>query len=234
MTSTRLPMPTQTPLTNEQIDALFKFVKSKYVDYYDVQLELVDHLASEVEQKMATNPAVSFETALQQVYSGFGIFGFSDLVEQKQKAVNKRSRLLWWEYVKRLFRLPLLLGSLTGGLLLFTGFNFLGPLSFININAVVSLLAIIGFVLHYFKNQPNKSHKLIALEHSGGLYAWGIVHFHPVYFFSKMIVDLSPPEVYPFLVPLLCWLSWVACTASAMGYKKLVKETQKLYPMAFA
>ena len=32
-----------------QIEALFKFMRRKYVRYYDVQIELVDHFASAIE-----------------------------------------------------------------------------------------------------------------------------------------------------------------------------------------
>lgn len=32
-----------------QVEALFKFFRSKYVHYYDVQIELVDHFASAIE-----------------------------------------------------------------------------------------------------------------------------------------------------------------------------------------
>ncbi|MFZ1455121.1 MAG: hypothetical protein WAT46_03705 [Saprospiraceae bacterium] len=43
-------------LTMEQIETLFSFVKSKYVRYIDVQYELVDHLASAIEDEMQRIP----------------------------------------------------------------------------------------------------------------------------------------------------------------------------------
>ncbi len=227
-------MPTPTPLTDEQIGTLFKFVKSKYVDFYDVQIELVDHLASEVEQRMAEAPGVTFDAALQQVYRGFGIFGFSDLVEEKQKAVNKQSRVLWWESVKHLFRLPMLIGSLIGGMIVFVGFDSLNPVTFVHTNAVLSCLAVIGIVVYFFKTSPSKKYKLTPLQYSGALYCWNLIHFHPIYFVSKGFIDYYPPEVYSVLVPLLCWASWIGFTASALGYKKLTEECRKQFPLAFA
>ena len=37
-------------LTKEQIQQLYKFTRQHYVEYYDVQTELVDHLANDIEQ----------------------------------------------------------------------------------------------------------------------------------------------------------------------------------------
>lgn len=57
-------------LTNEQIQSLFTFCEKHFVKYYDVQVELVDHLANAVELEMQTNPKYSFERALEKVQVG--------------------------------------------------------------------------------------------------------------------------------------------------------------------
>jgi len=36
-------------LTTEQINKLYTFTKKHYVDYYDLQTELVDHLSNGIE-----------------------------------------------------------------------------------------------------------------------------------------------------------------------------------------
>jgi hypothetical protein len=88
-------------LTNEQVEQLFAFCRKHSVQYYDVQVELVDHLANAIEEKMTANPALSFEEALKMVYKGFGISGFGPVVKQKEKAVNKYNRQLMWKLVKQ-------------------------------------------------------------------------------------------------------------------------------------
>ena len=37
-------------LTENQIEALYKFTRQHFVYHYDVQTELVDHLANDIEQ----------------------------------------------------------------------------------------------------------------------------------------------------------------------------------------
>ncbi len=80
-------------LSEEEIGKLFKFVKSKYVHYIDVQYEIVDHLASAIEEKQEENPSWSFDRALREVYSKFPITGFAHFVAEKQSALSK----YWWK-----------------------------------------------------------------------------------------------------------------------------------------
>ena len=43
-------------LSPSQLEYIHDFIKRKYVDYYDVQVELVDHIASSIEGKIEANP----------------------------------------------------------------------------------------------------------------------------------------------------------------------------------
>ena len=227
-------MSTLTPLTDQQIDTLFKFVKSKYVDFYDVQVELVDHLASEVEQRMAEVPGVTFESALQQVYRGFGVFGFNDLVEQKRKAADNRARVLWWKGVKDLFRLPFLVGSLLGGMIIWIGFDGLEAENFLLINAILALLAIVINAVNIYKRRPSLGYKITSYQYNGIVHFWNMFHFQAMFYFTKWMFEGYPYEVYSVLIPLLCWVSWIGFTANILSFEKLIAESQKQFPLAFA
>jgi len=50
-------------LTEEHIDQLYKFTRKHFVEHYDVQTELVDHLANDIEQIWIDQPKLSFEEA---------------------------------------------------------------------------------------------------------------------------------------------------------------------------
>ena len=75
-------------LTEAQIEKLFAFVKKKHVPFYDLQIEIVDHLAQRIEDEIDSTPDLEFEPALQKVYDGFGIFGFAHIVQERQKAID--------------------------------------------------------------------------------------------------------------------------------------------------
>lgn len=94
------------PLTHQQIEILFEFTRKKFVPYYDLQVELVDHLASSIEEEMQQNNIISFEQALQKVYTRFGIFGFAYVVQERQVALEKNNRRIWWQTIRAFFSFP--------------------------------------------------------------------------------------------------------------------------------
>jgi len=93
-------------LTQPQIQQLYTFTQEHYVDWYDVQTELVDHLANGIEEHLEQNPNTTFKSALDSEFKKFGIMGFNDVIEEKTKALNKQYRVLVWKYFKNFFKLP--------------------------------------------------------------------------------------------------------------------------------
>ncbi|HUZ57957.1 MAG TPA: hypothetical protein VMU83_04180 [Hanamia sp.] len=87
-------------LTKEQVDCLFIYCEKHFVKYYEVQIELVDHLANAIETKMDANHKLSFEKALDEVHESFGVRGFAPLVSEKQIAAEKQSGKLFWKLFK--------------------------------------------------------------------------------------------------------------------------------------
>ena len=96
-------------LSEDQIQSLFTFCEKHFVKYYDVQVELVDHLANAVELEMQKNSQLTFEKALEKVHQSFGVMGFAPLVTEKQKQAEIQSRKLFWKLFKERFGLSQIL-----------------------------------------------------------------------------------------------------------------------------
>ena len=96
-------------LTKNQIEELYKFTRKHYVYYYDVQSELVDHLANDIESAWVETPNLSFEEARDKSFKKFGIFGFMDVIEAEQKQMSKRYRKIIWRFFSEWFTMPKLL-----------------------------------------------------------------------------------------------------------------------------
>ncbi|WP_179021480.1 hypothetical protein [Winogradskyella forsetii] len=124
-------------LTKSQIQDLYAFTRQHFVEHYDLQTELVDHLANDIEVMWETQPELSFENAKNKAFKKFGIFGFMDAIEQKAKAMNKRYMKYLWNELKIWFTIP----KITATLCLFLMFY----LSFSSSFAIA--LAVIYFVL---------------------------------------------------------------------------------------
>ncbi len=100
-------------LSDEQIERLYQFTRQHYVEYYDLQTELVDHLANAIEEQWQQNPKLSFEEALQIEFKKFGVFGFMDVVEQRQSALNKKYNKLVLNELKTFFSVPKIIGTIS-------------------------------------------------------------------------------------------------------------------------
>ncbi len=78
-------------ISSEELEFLFRFCKKKGIEFVDLRLELVDHLASQVEAIWQEEPRLSFKTAFHKLYKAYGSFGF-------QKLAQEHSRLVWKKY----------------------------------------------------------------------------------------------------------------------------------------
>lgn len=94
-------------LTDAEIGELYEFCYTQSVVHYDVQAELVDHLASAIETRWEQNPQLGFDDALYEVNAQFGGHaGFVIIRQEKEKALRKEYNRLLWRYVAEFFKLP--------------------------------------------------------------------------------------------------------------------------------
>ncbi|WP_213523698.1 hypothetical protein [Nonlabens sp.] len=93
-------------INDSQLKQLYTFTQKHYVEWYDLQMELVDHLANGIEAQWKENPHLSFEDALQKEFKKFGVFGFMEVVEERQKSLSKKYSKLIWKHVLVFFKIP--------------------------------------------------------------------------------------------------------------------------------
>ena len=93
-------------LNQDQIQELYTFTRKHFVEHYDLQTELVDHLANGIEQQWKESPTLTFREALNREFKKFGIFGFQDVVTERMKAMEKKYRAIIWRFYKQYFTLP--------------------------------------------------------------------------------------------------------------------------------
>ena len=154
-------------LNSEQIQQLYKFTRQHYVEYYDVQNELVDHLANDIEQIWQEQPNLPFEDAKTISFKKFGVFGFMDVVEALAKALNKKYWKLVLEIFKEFFNIPKITISITIFLILIVGFQLLSSkIMFLSIGlgGLVVLLPKLYFLEKERKQRFKETNKKWLLE----------------------------------------------------------------------
>ncbi len=99
-------------ITEIELEELYKFTRKHFVEHYDVQTELVDHLANDIEQLWQEKPCLSFEEARVISFKKFGVFGFLEVVESQSKAMSRKYYKIMFSILKDFFRLPQILITL--------------------------------------------------------------------------------------------------------------------------
>ncbi|MEK6511981.1 hypothetical protein [Myroides odoratimimus] len=115
-------------LTTDQIQALHTFVKKHYVEYYDIELELVDHLANGIESQWREDGSLTFETVLDREFKKFGVFGFSTIIEKKENSLTYFYLGIILKEVLRFLHWPKLLLTSALFYIIYTSLNYLSTI----------------------------------------------------------------------------------------------------------
>lgn len=225
-------------LTNEQIKSLFTFCEKHYVKYYDVQVELVDHLANAVELEMQTNSKISFEEALQKVHQSFGTMGFAPLVAEKEKMAEKKGRSLFWNLFKEQFKWPKVVFFFLLTAILFTIFST----GLISIKGTYITIIIVGCYFILFQSIKinrviSKSGKKFLL---GGISQFVGFAWLPIYvliygdMLNKYFLSNVHSALSTFFVSIILSLFVILVFALWQTFSSVKKTLHKNYPEVFS
>ena len=160
-------------LSTDQISEIKKFINSRGFTYIEVEMEILDHVASAVEDKLNLNPELSLQKAIHEVHAGFGVFGFATIEEEKQKYFHT---ILKNEFLKNLknivfFKKPLLNLILIATTILFISFlNTDNIYTFSYIPLILPFTVMSGVFLRNYKKFRQWKGKSLMLITSASLF----------------------------------------------------------------
>jgi hypothetical protein len=93
-------------LSEQEINYITFYCSQRGVDFYDVQLELVDHLADMIENLRKVHPALSFKEALQMAGDQFSNDEFKKIVKSKRQQLKIKFKKLWQKEFISYFTIP--------------------------------------------------------------------------------------------------------------------------------
>jgi hypothetical protein len=192
-------------LTQEQIDQLYIFTRQHYVEYFDVQSELVDHLANAIETEWQENPKLSFDEALNKEFKKFGVFGFEDVVEQKQKQLTRKYHSIIWLHFKEFFGVPKIVLT---ALSVFAMYSFLENVAYpkeIAMSFYVVFLVVVFDKLSNYKKKRNKEDKKWLFKDI--MFSYGSANGILIIFFQILTFSMDRINIESFLgISLLLFL----------------------------
>ncbi|RYE01663.1 MAG: hypothetical protein EOP50_01620 [Sphingobacteriales bacterium] len=214
-------------LSPEQIETLFAFTRKKYVHWYDLQAELVDHLASRIEEECSKDSTLRFEAALRNVYAGFGLFGFAHIVQEKESQLRRSSRKLWWRTFRAYFGLPHVVLVVASVVLLWQIAHLLPVLPALLIILVPYAYTQVR-LLGLQRERRKMQRPLLLLELSPLRYTASFLAFQ----FLINSARWTPNGLFVLgILVLLCFLSDLA---AMRAHLRVRAEAEALYPEAFA
>lgn len=167
-------------ITSEQTAELFRFIRKKRVQYYELQSELADHLASQIEAYRTEDPTLSFEAALRKAYAQFGIFGFAKIVQEREREMNRFYCKRWWRSFFKMFGWPSAL---------FTLFTFMVIYSILLFDQIgLILIFFIAWMIMFFvhsriiKHNLKSKHRLMMIEFSPNLNSFSLFAYQGILF----------------------------------------------------
>jgi hypothetical protein len=226
-------------LTEIQIEELYKFTRKHYVEHYDVQTELVDHLANDIEKICTENPILSFEQARDKSFKKFGIFGFMNVVDAKQRQLSKKYNKILFRFMKEWFSLPKII--ISASIFLFFYLLMSLKISTFYLSTLMILLALVDVFLaqklvnkskRIFK-EKGKKYLLEELMYRVGAFS-SILVFSNIFNLSSFLEHNETVYVKIFicgLITLAILYSYIALIIIPKKAEELLQETYPEYKL---
>ena len=214
----------KTGLSEAQINYLFQFVEKKFVKWYDLQIEIVDHLASGIENEMSIAPTLSFESALQKVYNSFGIFGFANIVKERQNYLVQSAKKRWWKEIKSLFKWPGMITLILVLTVVITISSLLKPGAFANAYFVISIVTMLPTIT-YIAIQKSLKKPLLLMQ-------FGATYIPLVWMFQLFTITGSG-NMSQVLFIILSTVAVMVGFVTFQLYRKVRQEAKAIYPAVF-
>ncbi len=215
-------------LSEVQINQLFQFTEKKMVHWYDLQIEIVDHLASSIEDEMAADSNLTFELALERVYTGFGIFGFAKIVQERQIQLAKMAKKRWWNEFLNLFKWPkvllvLFIVSLITTIAYAVDSNILHDLFF----SIYLVICAANFI--YIIKDSRLLKRLLVLQ-----FGSNYILIQYLFDFNIALGVLNNNQLSPIAFSIFLSLGVIIKLISFKLYYNLRSESKLLYPSVFS
>lgn len=218
-------------LSKIQIEHVQAFISKRGFNYTDLSLEILDHVACKVEEKLNEDPELSFENALRKTHAEFGVMGFSILEESFTKSLNRKYKLVILRELKTWFHVNHIV-LLVGFFLLFFGLTKAIPFSYL---AGFATVMNITLVIYYFLLN-NKSFrefkKMLAIKVSiGNLVAITVlvqIWLQSALLWSKTTEDSAFLYIFNILFPLLFLINILFIRSLFLITNEAIERCKKL------
>lgn len=222
-------------LTTEQIKYVSDYIESKDIKWYELQVELTDHMVSSMEEIWGKNPDLTFHQVKQYAENKFtGDSSFKSIEKEQTKFLRKEYNRAQWKMIAAYLKFPKILSSIL--LLAFTfkiSLYFEEPRKFVAGLFLFLLLVAISMVYSYYKNRKIAGNRFLEIEMINPL----ALLFGGFFNLGLSLGNVFKEEIneYPLVLFLFCCLWALAVLSLITGIQlqnKTIKTIKKQYQLS--
>ena len=219
-------------LTTEQIEYVASYIKSFDIKWYELQVELTDHMVNSMEEIWEKDPELTFHQVKQYAENSFGRNGFKAIEEDRIQILRKEFRKAQWKMITKYLKFPKIFGSILLGFLAYqVSFYFEEPHEFIFRLNLLLLALSIPFMCSWIKNQKINGKRFLAIN-SQNFYVSVII-------FPQCGIDFSNnfkeeiQQNHLLVIPFICfWVLGVLFSITDLHINtKIVAKIKKQYQL---
>lgn len=224
-------------LSKEQIQYIDNRLENEGVKYWDIRIELLDHVVSDVEKKLNENSSESdFKKLTHNSFVSLGWNGsFNNLTKQRLFSINKIVRKQYFNQIIALFKS---INSILGIMLFVSCYSFIffqfSINIFKNISIAILLFPVIYGVLSFFKEfSISKKTGLLTYSSFYIFFSFLMLNGFIQFLQPKGIFGISK-ESFKIVVFVVTILNTIFSIAGILVHLKKVKEVKDLEKKLFA
>ncbi|MBG6063390.1 hypothetical protein IWX83_003200 [Flavobacterium sp. CG_9.1] len=220
-------------LTTEQIEYVSNYIKSFDIKWYELQVELTDHMVNSMEEIWEKDPELTFHQVKQFAENEFGRNGFKALQEERRIILYKEFNRNQWKMMRNYLKFPKIIMSVLSVVFVYRISFYFDDVLFFNkilfgILAVFQAITVVNRLL----NRKINGKRFLALEtvfsvSIGAIYFtyWGI-------FLAKSYIE-NLRENHLLFLPFYClWVFLVVLNITAIHLQKTtILKVKKQYQL---
>ena len=218
-------------LTAEQVQYISIYVNSFDIKWYELQVEITDHMVTSMEEVWEKDPELTFHQVKQYAENKFiGDSSFKSIQEERKRILQKEYRKVQWKMIIEYLKFPKIFGSILLGFLAYqVSFYFEEPHEFIFRLNLLLLALSIPFMYSWIKNQKINGKRFLAIN-SQNFYVSVII-------FPQCGIDFSNnfkeeiQQNHLLVIPFICfWVLGVLFSITGLHINtKIVAKIRKQY-----
>ena len=215
-------------LTTEQINYIENYIQSFDIKWYEIQVELTDHMISIMEEIWEQDPELTFHQVKHQAEQRFGSGYFKSIVAERktilQKEYNRQQRKMVTEFLK----FPKVIASILLGVVAYqVSFYFENPAKYVSGLFGFLFLFSVPMFYYWLKYRKINGKSFLAIEITSGRVSSIPMLGISLANFTKQGVDYNSNLLLPFIA--LWVLLFLICITGLHIQTTILKTIKKQY-----